>query len=42
MTGIAACCALTGSGHAAATPPRSLMKLRRCILRIRLFEYLKL
>jgi hypothetical protein len=24
MTGIAACCALTASGHVAATPPRSV------------------
>jgi ABC transporter substrate binding protein len=31
-TGIAACCARTASGHAAA-PPRSVMNLRRAITR---------
>ena len=31
MTGIAGCCARAASGHAAATPPRSVMNSRRLI-----------
>src|SRR6516165_6614315 len=34
MTGIAACCARATSGHAAAAPPRSVMKARRFIFRL--------
>jgi hypothetical protein len=31
ITGIAGCCALAASGHAAAAPPRSVMNSRRLI-----------
>jgi hypothetical protein len=31
ITGIFGCCALAASGHAAAAPPRRVMKSRRCM-----------
>src|SRR5262245_23616419 len=33
FTGIAGCCALAASGHAAAAPPSSVMELRRLLIR---------